>query len=170
MQKPFGTSWSRIEFLCLFLAVAAPKSILSSSTGKSNVVTDDYYQIVHVIELNERDIVERDVITYQQDQRQTQPESAKDIRTLEVRSKGFDSSHAESAVYLFVTLFKDSCRKNASFLPSWKIDNGTSNGAFRLEINCEHRLSEGDLYLCVWDGDEASGHHLGDSSEFRLKG
>lgn len=167
MQNKFGTSWSRIEFLCIFLAVIAPKGIVSLS---SNVVIDDYFEIVRVSELVERDIVERDVITYQQQQQQQTREqhgSAKDIRTLEIKSKGFKEKASDSQpTYLFATPFKDSCRKNASFLPSWKIDNGTSNGVFRLEINYEQRLAENDFFLCVFDGD---GQHLGDASRFRLK-
>jgi hypothetical protein len=164
MQKSFGNSWSRIEFLCIFLAVVAPQCVLSLSSNR--IVTDDFNRIVSVIELDERNILERDVITYQQQQLKTrdQPEVAKDIRTLEIKSVGFDDN---SPAYLYVTPFKDSCRKNASFLPSWKIDNGTSNGVFRIKINYEQRLTEGDLFFCVSDDDE--GHHLGDSSSFRLR-
>lgn len=172
MLKSFGKKWSRIEFLCIFLAVVAPKCILTLSlNNKGNAVTDDRYGIVHVIELDERDIVERDVITYQQ-QRETreQPESAEDIRTLEIKSVGFDIGLADSPpVYLYVTPFKDLCRKNASFLPSWKIDNGTSNGVFQIKINYEQRLTDENLFFCVFDDDDANrGHHLGDSSGFRL--
>lgn len=172
MLKLFGKSWSRIEFLCIFLVVVAPKCILSLSLNNNNIIDDNYYGIVHVIELDESNIVERDVITYQQQQLETreEPESEKDIRTLEIKSIGFDISLTDnSPLYLIVTPFKDSCRKNAYFLSSWKIDNGTSNGVFRIKINYEQRLTDEELFFCVFDDDEKSGHHLGDSSRFRLK-
>lgn len=179
MQKSFGNCWSRIELLCIFLALLAPRCVLSLSSNRikiNSIKVDESHQILNVIELiNERDILERDVITYQQQQQTRElPESAKDIRILEIKSEGFDNALADDLpTYLYVTPFKDSCRKNASFLPSWKINNGTSNGVLRIKINYEQRLTDGVLYFCVSDSNNDDNanwrHHLGDSSGFQLR-
>lgn len=171
MQNLFGrASWSRVKlslyiYSAIFL-VSIPKcsSSLNVSSEKSVVIDDkdsknDFYQIMHVIEVSSND---EHVITYQQEERSGILKSTNDSRTIEIKSKGFDNCLPSQ---LIITQFKDSCEKNAS-LPSWKIDKGTTKGDFQLKINYEQRLTEGDFYFCVKN--EKREQHLGLSSAFRL--
>jgi hypothetical protein len=177
--------------ILFILIVHAPQNVLSKVTSFHNrsIVEKDLslaierkeYKVEHVRELlsasSSNSVDDKScVITYQQEQqtlgnKNIDGANVADTRLLEVISKGFDNT--SDVLYLIVSRFKDSCTKSASF-PSWKINNGTSDGVFRLKINFDERvMEETDLFLCLQTNSDGHHHHddlihLGSSSSFRL--
>lgn len=157
----------------LFVASVAPKELTSNVEDLRNIRK---YQIVSISHLSNESAVDdiNFVITYQQQkhhQQTTNDDRYKEPRLIQIESKGFNDTSNTEPVLLFLTTFKDSCQKSA-FLPQWKINNGTSNGVFRLQIYFNEKLKDSDLYyFCVRDEKLAVGPllHLGTDSVFTIR-
>lgn len=180
MQK-LGTI-KNVKLVCifgaLFIATVAPELI--NNNHKDNDLRNNKYQIVHITDLSSSlskksssiDDKNNYVITYQQQQQTTSNyDDGKlvETRIIEIESKGFNET-VNKPVYLYPTKFKDLCQKSA-FFPEWKINNGTSNGVFRLKINVNEKLKRGDsYYFCVYEeGATNQITHLGEESLLNLQ-
>lgn len=182
-EMQISPNWSCDKFLYVNFAILlfATVTLCNAANLENNAVSaskdnniNDFYQILHVNEVFSKSTDDDDnvsVITYQQDEKHQQLKEINETRTLEIKSKGFLNGLLPAL--LIVTQFKDSCRNNAS-LPSWKIINKGSkqqsnNEVFRLKINFEQRLTEGDFYFCIKSERLLEKEkHLGITSLFRL--
>ena len=171
MQK-LGTI-KNVKLVCifgaLFIVSVAPE--LLNNNHKDNDLRNKKYQIVHITDLSSllskksSSIDDKNyVITYQQQTSNDNDGKIAETRLLEIESKGFNET-VNKPVYLYLTRFKDSCQKIAYF-PEWKINNGTSNGVFRLKINFNEKLKRSDFYyFCVYEeGATDEKIHLGEES------
>jgi hydrogenase maturation factor len=156
-------SWIFGALICL--VVIAPIKTQSEKINNNYDIRKSKYQVLQIRELSLEEVNEREEITYQQtfDDFAISKEHA---TFFQIQSKGFDKSFS-NPVYLTLTVSKDSCQKNAYF-PAWKIDKGTSNGAFRMKINFQSKLTNRDLFFCAHDEQNNQMEHLGASSQFRL--
>jgi hypothetical protein len=174
MQK-LGTI-KNVKLVCifgaLFVASVAPELI---NNNDNDDLRNNKYQIVHITDLSSSlskkissSIDDKNyVITYQQTFNDNDGKIA-ETRVLEIESKGFNET-VNKPVYLYATRFKDSCQKSAYF-HEWKINNGTSNGVFRLKINFNEKLKRSDFYyFCVYEeGTTNDIIHLGEESLLNL--
>jgi hypothetical protein len=131
------------------------------------------YRIVHITEISKKSANDKNamITTYQQEQtlNHNYESTVADKRLLQIESSRGFQGHKSESVYLFATLYKDQCQKNAYF-PAWKIDKGSDRREFLLKINYFKEFDGKNMYLCVQFGDEKQTQikHLGENSVFNL--
>lgn len=108
------------------------------------------------------------LITYQPIDHQGIKNDFDEPRFYEIIVTGFDGGGS----YLISSSdSEDSCQsENSSLLPAWKIDEGSSEGKFRVKINEAKRLTGKTLFLCVWNEALGAFEHFGEASRFSVDG
>jgi len=173
--------------LLLFLSIIGAGVVSLKITTEANVNEFQFhnaYRVKHVIEITQKPraaaaataqlledngIPQTTITTYRAINHGISgsvDNEAKELRLLEITANGFDDG---PAAYLIATTSSDSCSSSSrnGALPVWKIDKGTSNGTFRVEINHDAGKANGKtLFLCVYNDDWTMSQHLGEVTHF----